>query len=46
MDSLYKFIENIEEPKDDEVVYLDEEQPINLSFEEIKLGTLQVLKYF
>ena len=46
MDSLYKFIENIEEPKDDEVVYLDEEQPINLSFDEIKLGTLQVLKGF
>ena len=46
MDSLYTFIENIEEPKDDEVVYLDEEQPINLSFEEIKLGTLEVLKYF
>jgi len=46
MDSLYTFIENIEEPKGDEVVYLDEEQPINLSFEEIKLGTLEVLKYF
>ena len=46
MDSLYKFVENIEETKDDEVVYLNEEQPINLSFEEIKLGTLQVLKGF
>ena len=46
MDSLYTFIEKIEEPKDDEVVYLEEKQPINLSFEEIKLGTLKVLKTF
>ncbi len=46
MDSLYKFVENREEPKDDEVVYLDEEQPINLSFEEIKLATLKVLNSF
>ena len=46
MDSLYTFIENIEEPKDDEVVYLDDEHPISLSFDEIKLSTLEVLKYF
>ena len=46
MDSLYKFIENIEEPKDDEVVYLDEEKPINLSFEEIKVDTLKMAKNF
>jgi hypothetical protein len=46
MDSLYKFIETIDEPKDDEVVYLDEEKPINLSFDEIKVDTLKALKSF
>jgi len=44
MDSLYKFIENIEEPKDDEVVYLDEEKPMKLSFDEIKEATLKTIK--
>ena len=46
MENLYKFIQTIEEPKDDEVVYLDEEKPINLSFNEIKVGTLKVLSSF
>jgi len=44
--SFYKFIENLEEPKDDEVVYLDEDEPINLSFYEIKESTLKALKDF
>jgi len=46
MDSLYKLIEALKEPKDDEVVYPDEEKPINLSFDEIKVGTLKVVRSF
>ena len=46
MDSLYKFIEALEELKDDEVVYLDEEKPINLSFDKIKVGTLKAVRSF
>lgn len=41
--TLYTFIEKLEQPKDDEVVYLDEEKPINLTFKEIKEGTLKLL---
>jgi len=44
LESLYTFIEKIEEPKDDEMVYLDEDKPINLSFNEIKEDTLNVIK--
>jgi len=40
----YDFISNIEQPKDDEAVYLDEDKPINLTFEEIKASTLSVMK--
>lgn len=40
----YDFISNIEQPKDDEAVYLDEDKPINLTFEEIKENTLSVMK--
>ena len=46
LESLYAFIQTIGEPNDDEVVYLDEEEPINLSFEEIKVATLKALKSF
>jgi hypothetical protein len=41
--SLYTFIEQLEQPKDDEVVYLDENHPINLTFEDIKRDTLLIL---
>jgi hypothetical protein len=41
--SLYTFIEHKTKPKDDESVYLDENKPINLSFNEIKEETLIVL---
>jgi hypothetical protein len=44
LESLYTFIEKVEEPKDDEVVYLDEEKPINLSFDEIKAETLNAIR--
>jgi len=40
----YDFILNIEQPKDDEAVYLDEDKPINLTFEEIKESTLSLMK--
>jgi len=40
LESLYIFIEKKEEPKDDEVVYLDEDKPINLNFNEIKTDIL------
>ena len=42
--SLHTFLENKSEPKDDESVYLDENKPINLSFDEIKKETLCALK--
>jgi len=41
---LYTFIEKVEEPKDDEVVYLDEEKPINLDFDDIKAETLNAIR--
>ena len=41
---LQTFIENKTEPRDDESVYLDENKPINLSFNEIKKETLTALK--
>lgn len=41
---LYAFIEGKSEPKDDESVYLDENKPINLSFDEIKEETLIALQ--
>lgn len=44
VESLYTFIEKLEKPKDDEVVYLDEDEPINLTFEEIKMDTLASIK--
>lgn len=31
---------------DDETVYLDEENPVNLTFEEIKVDTLTMIKKF
>jgi predicted nucleotidyltransferase component of viral defense system len=43
---LYTFIEKKSEPKDDESVYLDENRPINLSFDEIKKETLCALKIY
>jgi hypothetical protein len=43
LESLYTFIEKKEEPKDDEVVYLDEDKPINLNFNEIKTDILNVI---
>ena len=43
LESLYTLIEKVEEPKDDEVVYLDEEKPINLGFDEIKAETLSTI---
>jgi hypothetical protein len=43
---LYSFIEKKSEPKDDESVYLDENRPINLSFDEIKKETLCALKIY
>ena len=44
LSQLYTFIEEKSEPKDDESVYLDENKPINLSFDEIKKETLCALK--
>ena len=44
LESLYTLIEKVEEPKDDEVVYLDEEKPINLGFVEIKAETLNAIR--
>lgn len=44
VESLYTFVEMLEKPKDDEVVYLDEDEPINLTFEEIKMDTLASIK--
>ena len=46
LDSLHTFLENKIEPKDDESVYLDENKPINLSFDEIKKETLLALKNY
>jgi hypothetical protein len=43
LESLYIFIEKKEEPKDDEVVYLDEDKPINLNFNEIKADILNII---
>ncbi len=43
---LYDFISNIKQPKDDEAVYLDEDKPINLTFEEIKADTLLIIKKY
>jgi hypothetical protein len=43
LESLYTFIEKKEEPKDDEVVYLDEDKPINLNFNEIKADILNII---
>lgn len=40
----YDFVSNIEQSKDDEAVYLDEDKPINLTFEEIKESTLCLMK--
>lgn len=42
--SLYVFITKVEEAKDDEMVYLDENKPINLDFDEIKVEALKALK--
>lgn len=44
LESLYTYIEKVEEPKDDEVVYLDEEKPINLDFDNIKAETLNAIR--
>ncbi|MBA1420534.1 MAG: nucleotidyl transferase AbiEii/AbiGii toxin family protein [Epsilonproteobacteria bacterium] len=44
LEGLYTFIKKIEEPKDDEVVYLDEDRPINLDFVDIKAETLNTIK--
>jgi len=41
---LFHFIENKILPDDDEAVYLDEDTPINLSFNEIKADTLTILR--
>ena len=46
IESLYTFIKKLEKPKDDEVVYLDEDEPINLTFKEIKMDTLASIKHF
>ncbi len=43
-ESLYVFITKVEEAKDDEKVYLDENKPINLDFDEIKIEALKALK--
>ena len=43
IEELYSFIERKKEPKDDEAVYLDESQPIHLTFDEIKMDTLSSL---
>lgn len=44
LESLYTLIEKVEEAKDDEVVYLDEEKPVNLGFDEIKAETLNAIR--
>jgi len=44
LSSLHTFLEKKTEPKDDESVYLDENKPINLTFDEIKEKTLLSLK--
>ena len=44
LESLHTYIEKVEEPKDDEVVYLDEEKPINLDFDNIKAETLNAIR--
>ena len=44
LESLYDFIEKLEQPKDDEMVYLDEDKPVNMTFEEIKYDTLLLMK--
>jgi len=44
LESLYTLIEKVEEPKDDEIVYLNEEKPINLGFDEIKAETLNAIR--
>lgn len=44
LESLYLFLEKLEPSKDDEVVYLDEAKPINLTFEEIKMDTLAIIR--
>ncbi len=44
VEDLYTFIEKLEQSKDDEVVYLDEDNPIDLTFDEIKVATLIALK--
>lgn len=41
---LFQFIENKILADDDEAVYLDEDKPINLSFDEIKADTLTILR--
>jgi len=43
LESFYGFIERVEEPKDDEKVYLDENKPINLDFDEIKAEVLKAI---
>lgn len=43
---LHSFIETLEIPNDDETVYLNEKNPINLTFEEIKVDTLTMIKNF
>ncbi len=40
-DELIKFVLDKKEAKDDEVVYLDEKNRVNLSFEEIKKEVIQ-----
>ncbi|SFV69069.1 hypothetical protein MNB_SV-3-290 [hydrothermal vent metagenome] len=40
LSSLHTFLEKKTEPKDDESVYLDENRPINFTFDEIKEKTL------
>lgn len=44
-DELIKFIVNKKEPKDDESVYLDEKDRVNLSFEEIKNNLVLFFRY-
>lgn len=43
IEELYSFIERKKEPKEDEAVYLDENQPIHLTFDGIKMDTLSCL---
>ncbi len=44
MKMLYDFINSKDEPKEDEAVYLSEDTPINLSFNEIKNKVLSSIK--